>query len=375
MMCGHTRWSRRRGCWHGPYYYQTSPAPRSSSYINQPAPSPDYNQIPGSPRAPSENQSHLARQPSLVGKQTFNSVPSSLYELPTTAPTRAPSRTTSLYGAAPPLRHDWEMPVPTIPELPDSSVVAALAAPNHSKGVASADPIMELDGRQIYPYPAGMVELPGSEPMPPQQSRPPLLTRSVSSASTWSRSPIVHTPNDRRGSWMGPQSTSKTEPPLMTPALPPKASRYDVRIFCQRKVNHTHERLFEIPRDVAEFRRAKLSLLPVAAGRHRHFSLDVAFGELDRDLASLLEKHFLVTGDTMNTAYEVSSERADRPIRQVWPLTVAYSGTESRLFLEFRSLADCESWLGAFWIVTATYRASPGATFDSDYSTMKRFVQ
>jgi hypothetical protein len=49
----------------------------------------------------------------------------------------------------------------------------------------------------------------------------------------------------------------------------------------------------EIPRDVREFRLAKVALIPVVAGERRFVSLDIVFGEVDKAVAGLLEKHYL----------------------------------------------------------------------------------
>jgi hypothetical protein len=65
-----------------------------------------------------------------------------------------------------------------------------------------------------------------------------------------------------------------------------------VNIFCQRKAELGMERE-EIPRDVREFRLAKVALIPVLAGERRFVSLDVVFGEVDKAVAGFLEKHYL----------------------------------------------------------------------------------
>jgi hypothetical protein len=46
---------------------------------------------------------------------------------------------------------------------------------------------------------------------------------------------------------------------------------------------------------VREFRLAKVALIPVAAGERRFVSLDVVFGEIDKGVAGILEKHYFRT--------------------------------------------------------------------------------
>jgi hypothetical protein len=67
--------------------------------------------------------------------------------------------------------------------------------------------------------------------------------------------------------------------------------KHTVNIFCQRKAEEPRQE--EYPRDIREFRLAKVALIPVVAGQRRFVSLDVVFGEVHKPLAAYLEKHFL----------------------------------------------------------------------------------
>ena len=47
-----------------------------------------------------------------------------------------------------------------------------------------------------------------------------------------------------------------------------------------------------MPRDIREFRIANLALIKLEAGGERYVLLDAVFGELDKAIAPLLEKHW-----------------------------------------------------------------------------------
>jgi hypothetical protein len=68
--------------------------------------------------------------------------------------------------------------------------------------------------------------------------------------------------------------------------------KYTVDIFCQRKEDINGNRREEIPRDVREFRLAKLALIPIVAGTRKFVSIDVVFGDMDKQYATMVEKHF-----------------------------------------------------------------------------------
>ena len=69
--------------------------------------------------------------------------------------------------------------------------------------------------------------------------------------------------------------------------------KFTVQVFCQRKQNPAFPERQEAPRDIREFRVAKLALISVVAGPKKYLSLDLVFGEADAGIAKLLEKHFL----------------------------------------------------------------------------------
>ena len=63
-------------------------------------------------------------------------------------------------------------------------------------------------------------------------------------------------------------------------------------IYCplRRDANGVHRE--QIPRDVREFRLAKIALIPIVAGKRSFVSFDVVFGEMDKTFSNLVEKHF-----------------------------------------------------------------------------------
>jgi hypothetical protein len=72
----------------------------------------------------------------------------------------------------------------------------------------------------------------------------------------------------------------------------PGITKYTVDIFCQRKADGNGNRREELPRDVREFRLAKLALIPIVAGARKFVSIDVVFGDIDKQYAAMVEKHF-----------------------------------------------------------------------------------
>lgn len=68
--------------------------------------------------------------------------------------------------------------------------------------------------------------------------------------------------------------------------------KFVVDVFCPLKRDANRNRREQIPRDVREFRLAKVALIPIVAGKRTFVSLDVVFGEVDKSYAGLVEKHF-----------------------------------------------------------------------------------
>jgi len=80
-----------------------------------------------------------------------------------------------------------------------------------------------------------------------------------------------------------------------------------------------------------------VALIPVIAGQRRFVSLDVVFGEVDKPLAAYLEKHFLITPSTRLSKVAGNTIAGDAEVWEINPLTVAYVGITSLLYVIFRS--------------------------------------
>ncbi|KAF3912028.1 hypothetical protein ABW21_db0200442 [Orbilia brochopaga] len=117
----------------------------------------------------------------------------------------------------------------------------------------------------------------------------------------------------------------------------PNVSKFAARIFCQRKRAEGDTRE-EFPRDIREFRLANLALIKLAAGRERHVLLDAVFGELDKQVAPLLEKHWYVTPQTRVQDCSISGSSL---ATKIGPIMVAYKGDSSVLYVEFGSPDEC----------------------------------
>lgn len=211
------------------------------------------------------------------------------------------------------------------------------------------------------------VEMPGSEPAPRHEL-----------SAEWSSS---------RGStlYAATDNTTKAYPKLASvpqvvqPSLPQSPSfsqdnvlTYEGRVFCQRKTN-TGTEVKEFPRDIAEFRPARIVLIPLIAGTQQFLSIDVVFGPLDKAAGALWEKHFLgepwrrdriacscrlllaskwVIGlrlticvvclvTPMTAVMPTSGITTTGPgVCQISPLHVAYSGAVSLLYLTFASTEE-----------------------------------
>jgi hypothetical protein len=92
-----------------------------------------------------------------------------------------------------------------------------------------------------------------------------------------------------------PPATPSSKRPYSGIGLQPgTVSKYTAKVFCQRKsTSKSANPVLETPRDISEFRLAKIALIPVVAGERSFVSIDIVFGEIDKGIAGLLEKHFL----------------------------------------------------------------------------------
>ncbi|KAK6362813.1 hypothetical protein TWF730_000266 [Orbilia blumenaviensis] len=133
-----------------------------------------------------------------------------------------------------------------------------------------------------------------------------------------------------------PQATSSFGDSTATSADDPNVSKFVVRLFCQRKREEgdTHE---ESPRDIREFRLANLALIKLAAGAERYVLLDAVFGELDKAIAPLLEKHWYLT---LNTTVEDHFVPGGKHVVAIGKVMVAYKGTQSTIYADFKKDED-----------------------------------
>ncbi|KAJ6259884.1 hypothetical protein Dda_5528 [Drechslerella dactyloides] len=168
---------------------------------------------------------------------------------------------------------------------------------------------------------------------------PPYTAASASTAPT-----SIYSPG--RSNYPSPAASQFPQPARPPAAAPkfgngggeddgddPNVSKFAARIFCQRKREEGDTRE-EFPRDIREFRLANLALIKLVAGRERHVLLDAVFGELDKQIAPLLEKHWYVTPQTRVQDCSISGSTL---ATKIGPIKVAYKGDPSVLYVEFKS--------------------------------------
>ncbi|EPS44524.1 hypothetical protein H072_1495 [Dactylellina haptotyla CBS 200.50] len=188
---------------------------------------------------------------------------------------------------------------------------------------------------------------------------PPISTNTTSTAPTpaystpertnFQQQPMAYVPNssdkflveisDEKyypGPSQGQKSPSTAQGSGTSKGKDPNVSKYVVRIFCQRKREDGDNRE-ESPRDIREFRLANLALINLVAGGQKYVLLDAVFGELDKPVASLLEKHWFLSTNTKVEEYSVSGGKRTVRIERIM---VAYRGVESTLYVEFKSEED-----------------------------------
>jgi hypothetical protein len=68
--------------------------------------------------------------------------------------------------------------------------------------------------------------------------------------------------------------------------------KFVVDIYCPLKRDASGNRREQFPRDIREFRLAKVALIPIVAGKRTFLSLDVVFGDIDKLYSDIVEKHF-----------------------------------------------------------------------------------
>lgn len=132
--------------------------------------------------------------------------------------------------------------------------------------------------------------------------------------------------------------------------------KFTVDIFCPPKKDANGIRRKPLPRDVREFRLAKLAVIPIVAGRRTFVSIDVVFGQLDERFSELVEKHFSFCSQTTFTKLDPDSVHGD-VVYAVGPLNIAYrDGDCATLYVRFRSPTDV-------------------ATFQTNFDNMKHYTE
>jgi len=145
------------------------------------------------------------------------------------------------------------------------------------------------------------VELPASA-VPPRYELPAANSPRYAPAPPYPQQPAQHSPNPSiasSSSTLVPSPRAEVpSPPLGYTKASSKADDNDlikkfvVDIYCPLKRDAHGNRREQIPRDVREFRLAKVALIPIVAGKRTFLSFDVVFGEADKMYADIVEKHF-----------------------------------------------------------------------------------
>ncbi|KAH8671816.1 hypothetical protein BGZ60DRAFT_527265 [Tricladium varicosporioides] len=161
-------------------------------------------------------------------------------------------------------------------------------------------------------------------------------------------------PPTYRTSYVGhptPPATPSTKRPLSSIGLQPgTVSKYTGKVFCQRKsTSKSVNPVLETPRDISEFRLAKIALIPVVAGERSFVSIDIVFGEVDKGIAGLLEKHFLVARNTTVIPTHISHGGAVvNNVCKLANLKVAYETHISMLYIGFENNEDWQRFATEF---------------------------
>ncbi|PVH93983.1 hypothetical protein DM02DRAFT_694377 [Periconia macrospinosa] len=137
------------------------------------------------------------------------------------------------------------------------------------------------------------------------------------------------------------------------PALPRAQDlpikRYTVDIFCPLKRDAQGIRRQQIPRDVREFRLAKVALIPIIAGSRRFVSFDVVFGETDKAYARLVEKHFSFFSETQFLKLSQDAVNGGE-VYTVGPMNIAYQeGERETVYLMFTGDGKQENFKADFF--------------------------
>ncbi|KAH7136012.1 hypothetical protein B0J11DRAFT_597307 [Dendryphion nanum] len=228
--------------------------------------------------------------------------------------------------------------------------------------------------------PEGPVELPGSS-VPARYELP--VVNSARQTPHIQNTPPSPRPSFNSGSNIPtgrtPLSSSNTtlvnspRSGLASPTLPevnvnskqyPKTSgdkndgikKYTVDIYCPLKPDATGIRRQQIPRDVREFRLAKVALIPIVAGKRSFVSLDIVFGELDKAYSHLVEKHFSFCHQTRLTKLDPAAVSGGQ-VYTIGPLNIAYrDGDREIVYVKFASKAEKDKFKADFFDMWRTLK-------------------
>ncbi|KAF3926477.1 hypothetical protein AA313_de0207835 [Arthrobotrys entomopaga] len=347
-----------------PRYQPVASPQNQASQISSPA-MVMYNESPayGSLNAPI-HPSMRAFDPQNITRPPSYANPTSGYPIPSDSKvTQYPSygnqenATTQRHGQQ---EHEW-MPqngntdrtrflneAPSYPEPRYENATASnphIPKSNNSSSSSLYAPPMSGASSSTAPTSVYTPDRPTYQPNPPPAPRPALKTNLKYSGESSSGNYAQYSPSTN--------TITKPTPTTNTPNSPidgesdPNVSKYVVRVFCQRK-REEGDTLEESPRDIREFRLVNLALIKLTAGAERYVLLDAVFGELDKAIAPLLEKHWYVTPNTRIEECRISGGVRTVKIERVM---VAYKGVESVIYVEFKSAEDYKAiyhqWVNA----------------------------
>ncbi|KAF3916665.1 hypothetical protein ABW20_dc0104994 [Dactylellina cionopaga] len=281
-------------------YYRNQPAMSPGAYPQASAPqsppmvqynqNPQYSSLNGQIHEMPTNELSVGPQPNTLGRGPAFAPRVQQYRHYADAPENASNQRPGYNHQ----EHEWAQPPDTTNQRHHNEAPAYnQAQPRFENNAYPNTPASaKSSSSSLYtpPYSGNPSTAPTSIYSPDRSNfaSPPTTNYSFATPSTVTQAATM-------GNYVGNYPTGK--PPATTTDQnddDPNVSKYVVRVFCQRKREEgdTHE---ESPRDIREFRLANLALIKLAAGGQRYVLLDAVFGELDKAIAPLLEKHWYGT--------------------------------------------------------------------------------
>ncbi|KAF2680721.1 hypothetical protein K458DRAFT_392762 [Lentithecium fluviatile CBS 122367] len=158
------------------------------------------------------------------------------------------------------------------------------------------------------------VVYPKSEPVPHQTQTPHSTLHSPALGNTKTGAPQSHVQNGSDG-----------------------IKKNVVDIYCPLKPNANGDRRAQIPRDVREFRLAKVALIPTIDGKRTFVSFDVVFGEMDKGIFDLVEKYFSCCRKNQMTKHSPEAVKSGQ-VYTIAQLNIAYrDGSRATVYIKFSS--------------------------------------